>query len=511
VEGKARKVVGRAGSLLALKASLLLKECRRDWAAAFTVATILVRGLLSLLPVPVTWDEAVYVNLARDYYYFGFHFYFPQQVILDFSRAPLISLSVYAAYLLTGPNHTVAQLVAYAYSVASIYMVYLLSRDMYGERIGRLSALALACSPFLFVSSWGILSEPPCIFFSTLFMLLVYRAQKNPRYYVPAGVALTLTMLARYPSFIMLIVGLFLVVASGNTRKAFKSPWLYAGLGAALATAAPWLAFSKSLTGSYTGFLQVFFASTQQWMRDPYMMLLGTTPLDYLVSASYDALAVVALPGALVSYFVWGARAGRGSVEGRTLVFWLLSHAVAYGLLMRTARLIDYLRYNETSLPAVAVLSAVGLAVMLGEGDATFMGVRSALAGKKKVALLLVAINFAAGFAGAYVIRSEAATSESGIAVPFPVYEVLAAATPPDGSILSNIYPIISYYTDRVCMWFPQIDWLREYTFTYLNVKYVLFNLNRYCPFDTVIYVESHPETFERILVYGGIILYRVK
>ncbi|MBS7247051.1 MAG: glycosyltransferase family 39 protein [Candidatus Jordarchaeales archaeon] len=503
--------VRQAGSLLMAKVSRLLEECRKDWVVAFTVATIVIRGLLSLLPVPVTWDEAVYANLAREYYYFGFHFYFPQQVILDFSRAPITPLSIYTLYLLTGPNHIVAQLVVYAYSVAAIYTVYLLGRDMYGERVGRFSALALACSPFLLVSSWGILSEPPCIFFSTLFLLLVYRAQRNPKYYVPAGVALTLTTLTRYPGFLVVLAALFMVVASGNTKKAFKSPWLYAGIGAALAAAAPWLAFSKSLTGSYTGFLQIFFASTQQWMRDPYIMLLGVTPLDYAVSASYDALSLVALPGALISYFLWGVKAGKGRAEGRALIFWLLSSVVAYGLLMRTARLVDYLRYNETALPAVAVLSAVGLAVLLGEGDIRLEAARSVLAGKKKVALMLIALNFAAGFAGAYVVRSEAAISESGVAIPVPVYEFLAVATPPDGSILSNIYPIVSYYTDRVCMWFPQVDWLREYTFTHLNVKYILFNLNRYCPIDTLIYVESHPEKFERILIYGGIILYRVK
>ncbi|MBS7288577.1 MAG: glycosyltransferase family 39 protein [Candidatus Freyarchaeota archaeon] len=502
--------MGRAFSLLAAKASRFVGECRSDWVAAFTVATVLVRGVLSLLPVPVTWDEAVYANLARDYYYFGFYFYFPQQVILDFARAPLTPLSVYAAYLLTGPSHTIAQLVVYAYSVAAIYTVYLLGREMYGERVGRFSALAIACSPFLLVSSWGILSEPPCMFFSAIFLLMVYRAQRNPKYYVPAGAALTLTTLARYPGAIMLAVGLFMVVASRNTMKALKSPWLYAGLAVALATAAPWLLFSKSVTGSYMGFLQIFFASTQQWMRDPYTMLLGVTPLDLLVSASYDVLAAIALPGALISYFLWGVRTGRASAEGKTLVFWLLSHAVAYGLLMRTARLIDYLRYNETSLPAVAVLSAVGLAVILGEGGVRLRAPHSTLAGRKGVALALIALNFAAGFAGAYVVRGEAAVSESGVAVPVPVYEFLAVATPPDGSILSNIYPIVSYYTDKVCMWLQTI-WLNDQMLAYLNVKYIFLNLNRYCPVDALMYVESHPEKFERILVCGGIVLYRVK
>ncbi|MEM1658196.1 MAG: glycosyltransferase family 39 protein [Candidatus Jordarchaeales archaeon] len=494
-------------------ASRFLRECRSDWAVALITVTVIVRGLLSLILVPVTWDEAVYANLARDFYFFGFYFYFPQQVILDFSRAPVTPLSIYLAYLLTGPNHIVAQLVTYAYSLATIYTVYLLGKEMFDEKVGRLSALAVACNPFLLVSSWGILSEPPCMFFSTLFLLLVYRAQRNPRYYVPAGAALTLATLSRYPAFLMIAVALFMVSASGNLKKAFKSPWLYAGLAVAIATAIPWLFSSKSLTGSYTGFLQIFFESTQQWMREPYtMLLLGVTPLDYLVSAGYDVLAVAALPGALVSYFLWGARLGKRSAEGRTLLFWVLFFAVAYGLLMRAARLVDYMRYNETSLPAVAVLSAVGLAVLLKEGGGVKVeGVRSILYGKKKVALALIAINIAAGFAGAAVVRGEAAASESGISIPVPVYEFLAVATPPDGSILSNIYPIVSYYTDRVCMWFPQVDWLRDYTFKHLNVKYVLFNLNRYCPLDALIYVESHPETFERLLVYGGLVLYRVK
>ncbi len=498
-------------SALNSKTAHFLEKCRKDWAVKITVATILIRAMLAFIPVPVTWDEAVYANLARDYYYFGFHFYFPQQVILDFSRAPITSLSIYVAYLLTQPNHIVAQLVNCAYSIATIYAIYLLGRDMYNERVGRLSALVLACNPFLLVSSWGILSEPPAIFFSTLFLLLTYRAQRNPRYYVPAGVTLTLTTLSRYPMFLIVLVGVFMILASGNAKKTLKSPWPYAGLGAAFIIAVPWLLYSKSLTGSYTGFLQVFFASTQQWTRDPLTMLIGVTPLDNIVSVTYDAIALLALPGALISYFLWGVKAGKGSLEGRTLIFWLLCYVVVYGALMRNARLVDYMRYNETSLPAVAVLSAVGLAVLLGEGGLKLEGARSVLAGRKKVALILIAVNIVAGLIGICVVRGAACKEEAGVSAPQVFYKVLEAATPPDSSILSNIYPVVGYYTDRVCMWFPQIDWLRKYTFDYLNVRYVVLNLNRYCPLDVLVYVESHPDKFEKMLVYEWVLIYKVK
>ncbi len=484
--------------------ALMVKELSEDWVAALVAALVAARGVLAFIPVPVTWDEAVYANLARDYYYLGFYYYYPLQVVLDFARAPVFPLSIYLAFLLTGPSHVAAQLVTYAYSVAAVYAVYLLGKDMYGERVGRLSALAFSCSPYLLVSSWGILTEPPFMFFATLFLLSVYRAQRKPYYYVLSGLTLTLTTLTRYPGFLMILTGIFLIASLGNARKTVKSPWFYAGIGVALATATPWLIFSKSVTGSYLGFLQIFFVSTQQWTRNPYL-IFATTPLDFAVSAVYDLVAVAAIPGTLIPYFLWGARRGKMSVEGRTLIFWVASYAFAYGVLMRMARLVDYFRYNETSLPAVAVLSAVGLAVLLGEGGIKLKRARSILAGKRKVALALIIVNFAAGLAGAYVVRSEL-----GISQPIPVYRCLKAATLPCDTILSNVYPMVSYYTDRVAMWFPQVPWLREFTLERLNVKYVVFNLYRYCPVDTVIYVESHPEVFERVLVYGGILVYRV-
>ncbi|MHA1607773.1 MAG: ArnT family glycosyltransferase [Candidatus Freyarchaeota archaeon] len=491
------------GTLLQ-KAVLLVRGCFRDWATTLTVLLTVVRGILAFIPIPVTWDEAVYTNLARDYYYLGFYYYFPFQVVLDFARAPVLPLSIYVAFLLTGPNHTVAQLVTYAYSVAAVYMVYLLGKDMYGERVGCLSALAFSCSPFLLVSSWGVLTEPPFMFFAALFLLSVYRAQRKPYYYVLSGVTLTLTTLTRYPGFLMILVGVFLTVSLGNARVTVRSPWFYAGIGAAVATVTPWLIYSKNVTGAYLGFLQVFFASTQQWTRNPYL-ILATTPLDLAVSGVYDLIAMAAIPGTLIPYFLWGVKAGRMKVEGRTLIFWVISYAAAYGVLMRMARLVDYLRYNETSLPAVAVLSAMGIAVLLGEGEVKLDGVRSLMAGKRKVALALIAVNFIAGLAGVYVVRSE-----PGISVPIPVYEYMKATTLPCETILSNVYPMVSYYTDRIAMWFPQVPWLRDFTLKNLNVKYVLFNLYRYCPPDALMYVEAHPEMFERVLVYGGILVYRV-
>lgn len=96
-----------------------------DWVLTIIIVVNGVRGILSALPVPLTWDEAVYANLANDFYYFGFFCHQPLQVILDFARAPLLPFTIYLSYLITTPNIIVAQMVTFLISLVGIYAVYL--------------------------------------------------------------------------------------------------------------------------------------------------------------------------------------------------------------------------------------------------------------------------------------------------------------------------------------------------------------------------------------------------
>nr|MDO8077712.1 glycosyltransferase family 39 protein [Candidatus Freyarchaeota archaeon] len=490
---------------------------KMDWILTIIVVVNGIRGVLSAFPVPLTWDEAVYANLANDFYYFGFFCHQPLQVLLDFARVPLLPFTIYLAYLVTTPNIIVAQMVTFLISLAGIYAVYLLGKELYNETVGKFSALALTCGLTFLIICWGILSEVPFIVFSSLFLLFVVRAQRNPKYYVLAGVSLTLSFLSRYPGALILLVGLAYVVFSKSVKRTLKSPWLYLGILCALLMAVPWLYHSKMNTGEWLGFIRVFFTSTQTWSRTPYVVpFITPTPLQfilfYLESVAYAVLPIF-IPGFLFSYFYIASKIERESVAGKTLLFWILMFMVAYLLLMPNSRLVDFFRYNQTSLPAFSVLTGLGLAILLTNefnGNILKRVQKSFLKGKRNLAVLLLMLNVTGGFIGVYVVRSD-----PGLTQPLGVYEYLKYTTYPWQIILTNVYPMATHYTDRLCLWIPDIpSWLDDWANSgYVGAIFV--SLFRYVPITTLLHLETSPlYQRELVLYYQGLpymIVYRPK
>lgn|GEM_PF-2811222 len=501
--------------------SVMLSQLRSkmDWVLTFIIVVNAVRGVLSAYPVPLTWDEAVYANLANDFFYFGFLCYQPLQVLLDFSRVPLLPFTIFLVYLVTTPNIIVAQMVSFLISLAGIYAVYLLGKEMYSETVGKFSALALSCGLTFFIIVWGILSEVPYILFSSLFLLFIVRAQKNPKYYVPAGVSLTLSFLSRYPGALILFVGLAYIILSKNLRNTLKSPWLYLGIICALLTAAPWLYFSKINTGDWLGFIRLFFTSTQSWSRTPYSNIFAPpNPLQlvlfYLESLAY-ALIPIVTPAFLLPYFYKASQAEKSSPQGRTLLFWILSSLLAYLLLMPNSRPVDFFRYNQTSLPAFCILTGFGLAIFLTDEFHDRKNILNIVRGnplrnRKNLAVLLLILNITGGFIGVYIVRTNPEVLQ-----PLPVYQYLKNTTYPWQIILTNVYPMATHYTDRLCLWIPDIpSWLDDWARSG-HIGAIFVSLFNYVPLTSLLHLETSP-LYQRELViyYQGfpyMIVYRVR
>ncbi|MEM3587182.1 MAG: glycosyltransferase family 39 protein [Candidatus Jordarchaeaceae archaeon] len=490
-----------------------------DWTVAIIILVNGIRGVFSALPVPLSWDEAVYSNLASDLVHFGFYCFQPFQVLLDYSRVPVLYFTIYLAYLVTTPNTIVAQMVSFMFSLGGIFAVYLLGKEMYGETVGRFSALALSCGLTFFIIVWGILSEVPFILFSSLFLLFIVRAQKNFKYYVPAGVCLTLSFLSRYPGVLILFVGLFYIALSRNIRKTLKSPWFYLGILLAFITAVPWLCYSKMNTGDYFGMLKLFFYSTQTWNRTLY-----TNPfispsllqfvLFYLESAAYAVIPIVT-PAFLFPYFYYALKAEKGSVSGKTLMFWIFSSMLIYFILMTNSRLVDLFRYNQTSLPAFSILTGFGLAILLTEEfkdrkEVIRAVARSLYKNKKNIALLLLILNVSGGFIGVYMVRTNQEVYQ-----PLPIYEYLKWTTAPWQIILTNVYPMATHYTNRFCMWIPDIPEMIDYYVESGCVRAVFVSLFNYVPIAALAHLVTSPlYEIELIGWYNGfpaMIVFRTK
>lgn len=468
-----------------------------DWVLTTIILVNGVRGVFSAFPVPLSWDEAVYSNLASDLVHFGFYCFQPFQVLLDYSRVPVLYLAIYLAYLVTTPNTIVAQMVAFLFSIGGVYAVYLLGKEMYGETVGRFSALALSCGLTFFVIVWGILSEVPFILFSSLFLLFIVRAQKNFKYYVPAGICLTLSFLSRYPGALILFVGLFYIVLSKNIKKTLRSPWFYLGIVCAFLMIVPWLFYSKMNTGDYLGMLKLFFSSTQTWNRTLYTNpFFPPTPLQfilfYLESAVYAVIPIVT-PAFLFPYFYYALKTERGSLNGKTLMFWIFSSMLIYFILMTNSRLVDLFRYNQTSLPAFSILTGFGLAILLTDEfkdrkAIIKMAAKSLYKNKKNIAILLLILNISGGFIGVYMVRTN-----QEVYPPLPVYEYLKWTTMPWQIILTNVYPMATHYTNRLCMWIPDIPEMIDYYAKSGYVRAVFVSLFNYLPVAAMAHLVTSP------------------
>jgi 4-amino-4-deoxy-L-arabinose transferase-like glycosyltransferase len=476
-----------------------------DWAVAIIIVVNAVRGVLSAFPVPLSWDEAAYYNMASDFYYFGFYCWQPFQVLLDFTRVPVLYFAIYLVFLITAPNVIVAQEVSFLISVGGVYAVYLLGKEMYNPTVGKFSALALSSCITFIVICWGILSEVPFILTSALFLLFIVRAQKNPKYYVPAGIFFSLSFLSRYPGGSILFVGLLYIALSKNVKKTLKSPWFYLGIIFAFLTLFPWLFYSEIVTGSWLGMFELFFASTQTYTRTIYpnifASLWDTISFD-LESVAYAVIPIVT-PGLLFPYFYYALRSEKG-VAGKTLIFWILSSMLIYLILMFNSRLVDFFRYNQSSLPAFSVLTGVGLTLLLTDECKSMRQPQKSLLkrifkNRKKLAILLVILDISIGFVGVYFVRTN-----SEVYNPLPAYEYLKYTTPPWQIIITNVYPMARVYTDRLCVFPPDFPaWMDSWAKSGY-VRAVFISLYDYVPLPILSDLETNPLYYKQLVLYDS-------
>jgi 4-amino-4-deoxy-L-arabinose transferase-like glycosyltransferase len=489
-----------------------------DWTVKFIIIITAIRGVLAAIPMPLTWDEAVYVNLAREFYYFGIdiHYYLFQQ-LLDFSRPSLLTFTIYFSFLLTTPNIIVAQYVTYLISLPVLYAVYLLGKELYNETVGKFSALALTSGCLAFTFFLGILTEIPFALFSTLFLLGLVRAQRNPKYYLLAGVSLSLSFLSRPPGILLVLVGFAYIFLSKSIIKTIKSPWLYLGALGAFLTVLPWLLWSKMLTGSYLGLYSVYSFIQNYWSR-VLIQIIPSTATDtifwYLETTVYAVIPLF-VPAFLFPYFFSAIKAELKTVQGLSLILWVAMYIVAYPLINPNARVMDYLRYNQTSIPALSILCGLGLAMMLTNeiklrNGRNIISGKGILKGKRNLAIVLLILNLSIGFVGIYAVRSYPELSQ-----PIPAYQYLKYTTLPWQVIVTNTYPMATQYTDRMCVWLPdlpsEVDMLAQTGY----VRAVFISLFDYASPIVVAHLMTSPlYQLELVNFYQGIpymFVFRVK
>jgi len=151
----------------------------------------------------VNSDEAVYAgqgaSLAGDTDLLP---YFPV-----FRAHPLLFQALLSVpYHFWGVSTLVGRLIAAAFGVATVLMIYLIGKLLYGSRAGYVAAMIAAAMPYLVLVNRQILLDGPMTFFATLSLYLMCRYASDGRHvwlYAAAG-TLGLTFLSKETAILLL-------------------------------------------------------------------------------------------------------------------------------------------------------------------------------------------------------------------------------------------------------------------------------------------------------------------
>ncbi|MEM3526278.1 MAG: hypothetical protein QXV37_02585, partial [Candidatus Jordarchaeaceae archaeon] len=123
---------------------------------------------------------------------------------------------------------------------------------------------------------------------------------------------------------------------------------------------------------------------------------------------------------------------------------------------------------------------------------------------------LLLILNVSGGFIGVYMVRTNQEVYQ-----PLPIYEYLKWTTAPWQIILTNVYPMATHYTNRFCMWIPDIPEMIDYYVESGCVRAVFVSLFNYVPIAALAHLVTSPlYEIELIGWYNGfpaMIVFRTK
>jgi 4-amino-4-deoxy-L-arabinose transferase-like glycosyltransferase len=180
-------------------------------------------------------DEAVYAGQAAALS--GDPLYTPFFAI--FRAHPLLVQFLLSIIFKFTVSDVAARLLAVAFGVAAIPLVYLLAAQLFNRRTGVLAAATMAVLPYHVAVSRQVLLDGPetTLFLLTMYLLARYVATTAPRFLYLAAVAAGLTFLAKETGvLILLVIGAFALAA-----PAMRLGWrLFGAFGIFLLTITPY-------------------------------------------------------------------------------------------------------------------------------------------------------------------------------------------------------------------------------------------------------------------------------
>lgn len=167
-----------------------------------------------------------------------------------YSKPPLIAWIIGAASAVCGDGEACIRLPSPLLHTMTAFVVFLLGRTLYDERVGALSGLAFATLPGVSLSAGLISTDVPLLLFWALALVGFVALQRTQRLWptLLLGLAFGLGLNAKYAmAWFLLCMAVYLALASAGQRRAMLADWrLYAGLALGLLLIVPNLAWNYS-------------------------------------------------------------------------------------------------------------------------------------------------------------------------------------------------------------------------------------------------------------------------
>jgi 4-amino-4-deoxy-L-arabinose transferase-like glycosyltransferase len=196
---------------------------------AFIFTTLLLSNIFNK---SLLWDENAYLANAREHLR-GSNY---QE---DF-RFPLLEWIIAFLWLITGESLWVAKSLIIFFTLGTIFLTYLISKEYYNQNnsiVQTLFVLSFALSPLILIWGFRIYADMAMLFFIVLSFFMVLKAQYNkPLLYISvAGIGSALAFLSRFTAVIFLgCLVLYLIYKKDYKKTLFLilfftlsiSPWL---------------------------------------------------------------------------------------------------------------------------------------------------------------------------------------------------------------------------------------------------------------------------------------------
>jgi len=293
------------------------------------------------------WNEAWYSSIARNYFSSSLWYQIPTTGAEPFfSVPPLFSYLVFGAFNIFGISDLSARIVSIFAEVLAIAAVYILSKELYNEKIAYISVL------FFIFMPWNILwfgraqTDPLMTALMTLAIALFVYAYNHEKSMIPFGIAFGLAVFTKQPALAIIPIIFIWVYFKGIKKHLLKKSFFSAIIG--LIPLFIWLAYhivsgnSSFVDHLLYGELAHRSVPFSDFMKVSVATFVGVSPLLLLSTL----------------YAIW-------TMEKRIknlLIIWL----VLYGIfvLVRTPPSHEY--YSLPLMPVFAILAAKG-AVLFGE------------------------------------------------------------------------------------------------------------------------------------------------